>query len=47
MEALLADHREGGRQLANRARALGEFAQHLPARGVAEGMKDNIQVRGL
>ena len=39
--------REGGRQLADRARALGEVAQHLPARGVAEGTKDNIQVRGL
>src|SRR5215467_3753101 len=35
--------REGGRQLADRARALSEFVQHLPARGVAEGMKDGIQ----
>jgi hypothetical protein len=39
--------REGGRQLADRARALGEFAQHLSARGVTEGMKDSIQLRGL
>jgi hypothetical protein len=39
--------REGGRQLADRARALGEFVQHPPACGVAEGMKDGIQVSGL
>ena len=25
----------------------GQFAKHPPARGVAEGMKDSIQMRGL
>ena len=40
-------HCEGGRQLADRALPLGEFAQHLAARGVAEGMKDGIELRRL
>ena len=39
--------REGCRQLADRALALGKFAQHPPACSVAEGMKDGIQLREL
>src|SRR5262245_61471467 len=39
--------REGGCQLADRTRTLGEVAQHLPARGVAKGMKNGIELRSL
>ena len=39
--------REGLRELAHRSLAVGEFAQHLPARGVAEGMKDRAQLASL
>ena len=39
--------REGFRKLAHRSLATGEVAQHLPARGVAEGMKDGIELRCL
>jgi hypothetical protein len=38
---------EGFRKLAYRALAKGEFAKHPPARGVAEGAKDGIQLRCL
>lgn len=37
---------KGLRELAYRALATGEFAQHPPAGGVAEGMKDGIQLGG-
>ena len=38
---------EGFRKLAYRSLATGEFAKHPPARGVAEGVKDGIQLRRL
>ena len=38
---------EGFRELAYRSLAQGEFAKHLSARGVAEGVKDGIQLRGF
>ena len=36
---------EGLRKLADRPLAAGELAKHPPARGVAEGVKDGIQLR--
>ena len=39
--------RERLRKLAHRSLAVGEFAKHPPARGVAEGVKDGIQLRRL
>ena len=36
---------EGFRKLADGSLAESEFAKHLPARGVAEGVKDGIQLR--
>ena len=36
--------REGFRELADGALATGELAQHLPPRGVAERVKDGIQL---
>jgi hypothetical protein len=36
---------EGFRKLAYRSLATGELAKHPPARGVAEGVKDGIQLR--
>ena len=39
--------REGFRELAYRPLAAREFAKHLPARGVAEGVKDGVQLRCL
>ena len=39
--------REGLGELADRALAVGEVAQHLPARGVAQGVEDRIQLRCL
>ena len=38
---------EGFRKLAYRSLATGEFAKHPPARGVAEGVKDGIQLGRL
>ncbi len=38
--------REGFRKLADRPLAVGEFAQHPPAGGVAEGVKDGIELTG-
>ncbi len=37
-------HREGFGQLADRSFAVGEFAQHPPARGVAERVKDGVEL---
>jgi hypothetical protein len=39
--------REGFGKLAYRSLATGEFAKHPPTRGVAEGVKDGIQLRRL
>ena len=39
--------REGLGKLADRALAVGELAQHPPARGVAEGVEDGVQLRCL
>jgi hypothetical protein len=39
--------REGLSQLADRSLAAGEFAKHAPPRGVAESMKDGIQLSRL
>ena len=36
---------EGFRKLAYGSLALGELEKHPPARGVAEGVKDGIQLR--
>ena len=36
--------REGFRKLAYRSLAAGKLAKHPPARGVAEGVKDGIQL---
>ncbi len=36
---------EGLGQLADRSLVVGEFAKHPPACGVAEGVKDGIQLR--
>ena len=36
--------REGLGELADRPLAAGEFAQHPPAGGVAEGVKDGIEL---
>ena len=40
-------HGEGLGELADRSLAAGEFAQHAPARGVAERVKDGVQLRCL
>ena len=40
-------HGEGFRKLADRSLAAGEFAKHLPAGGVAEGVKDGVELRRL
>jgi hypothetical protein len=39
--------REGFGKLADRPFAAGEVTQHLPARGVAQGVKDGIQLGRL
>jgi hypothetical protein len=39
--------REGLRKLSDRPLAADEFAQHPAARGIAKGMKDGIELRGL
>jgi hypothetical protein len=38
---------EGFRKLSYRSLATGEIAKHSPARGVAEGVKDGIQLKCL
>ena len=38
-------HREGVRKLAYGSLANSQFAKHLPARGVAKGVKDGVQLR--
>ena len=40
-------HRKGFRELAHRALAAGEIAQHLPPRGVAERVEHRVHLRGL
>ena len=40
-------HRERLRKLAHRPLAISEVAQHLPPRGIAEGVKDGIHLRYL
>ena len=39
--------RERFRQLAYRPLAVGKFAQHPPARGIAERVKDDVERSGL
>ena len=43
LEAAASDMAKGSRKLAYRSLAAGEIAQHPPARGIAEGMKDGIE----
>ena len=43
-DAAASDIAKGSRQLADRALARGEFAQHAPAGGVAQGVEDGIQL---
>src|SRR5262245_54307725 len=38
---------EGFRKLADSSLAAGQVAKHLPARGIAEGMKDGTQLRQI
>ena len=40
-------HREGVGKLAYRPLTADQFAKHPPARGVAEGVKDHVQLRRL
>jgi hypothetical protein len=40
-------HREGFSKLAYRSLTADQFAKHPPARSVAEGVKDGIQLRCL
>ena len=44
LEAAASEIAKGSRKLADRALAAGEFAQHPPARGVAEGVEDGVQL---
>jgi hypothetical protein len=39
--------REGFRKLAYRSLATGELAKHVPARGIAERVKDGIHLKCL
>jgi hypothetical protein len=40
-------HRERLSEFADRPFALGEFPKHAPARGIAKGVKDGIELRYL